>query len=172
MRLICGDPDHNPAGGTCRLPCDYRHLQRGGSDDNGDVRYRTAERADQEAWFNSHGGRYPLLVAEEEGTVVGWASISRWSGRKAYDGTGEASFYLKSEYRGRGIGKRLATALVDEARKMNFHTLIARVADESSVSLRLCKSVGFEEIGVMKEVGRKFGRLLDVHILQKMIEQN
>lgn len=125
---------------------------------------------DQRAWFNSHVGRYPILVATTGGAVVGWASITRWSDRKAYDDTGEASFYVKSDYRGHGIGRELAQAIVDEARRLKFHTLIARVAGESTVSLHLSNSVGFEEIGIMKEVGMKFGRLLDVHILQMMLD--
>jgi len=125
--------------------------------------------ADQLAWFSSHTGRYSLVVAEMGGLVVGWASITRWSERKAYDETGEVSFYVSSEHRGQGIGRSLTGAIVEEARKKNFHTLIARVAGESTVSLHLSRSFGFEEIGVMKEVGRKFGKLLDVHILQKML---
>ena len=125
--------------------------------------------SDQLSWFQSHHGRHPIIVAALNGTVVGWASISRWSERKAYDETGEVSFYVKSEHRGHGIGRRLTEAIVEEARKMKFHTLIARVAGESVVSLHLSTTSGFVEIGIMKEVGKKFGRLLDVHILQKML---
>jgi L-amino acid N-acyltransferase len=126
--------------------------------------------SDQLAWFNSHGGRHPIVVAITEGQVIGWASISRWSDRKAYDDTGEVSFYVKSEYRGKGTGRLLVQAIVQEARHLKFHTLIARVAGESSVSLHLSRSIGFVDVGIMKEVGRKFGRLLDVHILQMMLD--
>jgi phosphinothricin acetyltransferase len=126
--------------------------------------------SDQLAWFNSHVGRHPILVAVTDGRVVGWVSISRWSDRKAYDGTGEVSFYVRSDFRGRGIGRRLAQAIVDKARQLNYHTLIARVAAESSVSLHLSRSIGFMDVGTMKEVGRKFGRLLDVHVLQMMLD--
>jgi L-amino acid N-acyltransferase YncA len=104
------------------------------------------------------------------GLVVGWVSLTRWSDRKAYDDTGEISFYVKSAYRGRGLGRQLTDAIIAEARSLKFHTLIARVAGESSVSLRLCRSSGFVDIGVMQEAGRKFGRLLDVNILQKMLD--
>jgi phosphinothricin acetyltransferase len=125
--------------------------------------------AEQSKWFQSHDTRHPILVAVLDGTVVGWVSLTMWSDRRAYDDTGEVSFYVKSEFRGRGLGRQLTRAMIDEARRLNFHTLIARVAGESSVSLRLCKSVGFADVGVMKEVGRKFNRLLDVHILQLML---
>jgi phosphinothricin acetyltransferase len=77
---------------------------------------------------------------------------------------------VKSEFRGRGIGRKLKQATIEEARRLEFHTLIARVAEGSEASLHLNESFGFFHVGTMKEVGRKFGRLLDVHILQKMLE--
>jgi len=127
----------------------------------------TSERLE---WFHSHDTRHPIMVAGLEGKVVGWASLSRWSERSAYDDTGETSFYVKAEHRGKGIGRKLKQAIIDEARRLRFHTLIARVASESNESLHLNESLGFVHIGTMKEVGRKFGRLLDVHILQKMLD--
>jgi len=132
----------------------------------------TEPRGDEEAraWFEEHTGRYPILVATRGGVVVGWASISQWSDRKGYDGTAEISYYVKSGHRGEGIGRRLVDATITNARKQKLHTLVARIGGESEVSLRLCRSAGFTDVGVMKEVGHKFGRLLDVHILQKMLE--
>lgn len=127
----------------------------------------TSERLE---WFNSHDARHPIVVAVLDGKVVGWASLSRWSERSAYDDTGETSFYVKAEHRGKGIGRKLKQAIIDEARRLRFHTLVARVASESNESLHLNESLGFVHIGTMKEVGRKFGRLLDVHILQKMLD--
>ncbi len=126
----------------------------------------TAERLQ---WFQSHGERHPILVAVVDEKVVGWTSLSRWSERRAYDDTGETSFYVKSEYRGQGIGRKLKQAIIDEARRLRYHTIIARVVSESNASLHLNESFGFVHIGTMKEVGRKFGKLLDVHILQKFI---
>ncbi len=125
--------------------------------------------ADARTWFDAHTGRYPILVAETNGAVVGWASISQWSDRKGYDGTAEISYYVKDGHRGQGIGRRLVDAAVEEARKAKLHTLIARIGGESDVSLHLCRSSGFTDIGIMKEVGQKFGRLLDVHLLQIML---
>jgi phosphinothricin acetyltransferase len=126
--------------------------------------------AEQLAWFRSHGGRFAVLVAAQDGVIVGWTSLSRWSDRPAYDGTAETSVYVKREYRGRGIGRQLEEAIINQARNSRFHTLIARIAGESTESLRLHESLGFLHIGTMKEVGRKFGRLLDVHMLQKMLD--
>jgi L-amino acid N-acyltransferase len=126
--------------------------------------------AERLAWFESHGGRFVVLVAETAGVVVGWTSLSRWSDRPAYDDTAETSVYVRGGYRRRGIGRRLEEAVIDHARDFRFHTLIARIAGESTESLRLHESLGFVHVGTMKEVGRKFGRLLDVHMLQKMLE--
>ena len=86
-------------------------------------------RADQLKWFQSHDERHPILVAVMGGKVVGWASLSKWSDRRAYDDTAESSFYVKSEYRGRGIGRMLKEAIIEEARRLHFHTLIACVAE-------------------------------------------
>lgn len=120
-------------------------------------------------WLKSHRERYPVIVAELDGKVVGWASLSRWSDRSAYDDTAETSFYVNSGYRGRGVGRKLKEAIIDEARRLKFHTLIARIAEGGDVSLHLNESFGFVHVGTLKEVGRKFGRLLNVHILQKML---
>jgi|SRR5579859_5505278 len=126
----------------------------------------TAERL---AWFESHDERHPIVVALLDGQVVGWAAITKWSDRQAYADTAETSFYVKLEHRGRGIGRQLKGAVIEEARKLSFHSLIARVAEGSRESIHLNESFGFVHVGVLREVGRKFGRLLDVHIMQKML---
>jgi len=121
---------------------------------------------EQEAWFARHGGRHPVLGAESDGVVVGWASLTEWSDRCAYADTAEVSVYVRADRRGQGIGRRLMEALVDAGRRAGLHTLIARIADGNAASVRLHEALGFEHIGVMREVGRKFGRLLDVHMMQ------
>jgi len=120
-------------------------------------------------WFESHDKRHPILVAVVDNVVAGWASLSMWSDRKAYDGTAETSFYVASEFRNKGIGRKLKAAIIEEAKRLGYHTLIARVAEGSDASMHLNKSFGFFLVGTMKEVGWKFGKLLDVHILQKML---
>jgi phosphinothricin acetyltransferase len=122
------------------------------------------------SWFRSHDERHPVLVAVVEGKVAGWACLSSWSERRAYDGTAETSFYVQAAYRGRGIGRQLKEALIREARRIGIHTLIARVAEGSQESIHLNESCGFVKIGTLREVGQKFGRFLDVHIMQMMLE--
>lgn len=127
-------------------------------------RTRTAQRS----WMAAHAPPYSVLVAERDGEVVGWASLSAWSERRAYAGTSEASEYVAAPYRGRGIGRAMLARLLREADRGGFHTVIARVADGNRASLRLHRAFGFRRIGVMREVGLKFGRQIDVHLLQRM----
>lgn len=122
--------------------------------------------AEREGWFLAHTGKWPIIVAAGDEGVLGWASLSRWSGRCAYAGTAELSFYVGSAHRGRGTGSRLAEEIVRRGKEGGLHTLLAIVADESAVSIHILSSLGFERAGHLREVGRKFGRLLDVHLLQ------
>jgi len=127
--------------------------------------------AEREQWLRSHDERHPVLVAVVEERVVGWASLTRWSDRTAYADTAETSVYVHSTQRGRGIGRKLKSAIIEEARRLGYHTLIARVAEGSSESLHLNENAGFVLVGTLKQVGRKFGKLLDVHLLQKMLNE-
>jgi len=124
--------------------------------------------AEQRVWFDSHDHKHSILVAELDGIVVGWASLSEWSDRCAYADTAEISLYVKEEFRGKGIGKRLLEEIVREGERAGLHTVVARITEGNRESVHLHESVGFEHIGVMKEVGQKFGRLLDVRIMQKI----
>ncbi len=123
---------------------------------------------EQRSWYTGHDSKHPILVAEKEDIVVGWASLSNWSDRCAYADTAEVSLYVKKEYRKEGIGKLLLETLLQEGKKAGLHTLIARIAEGNSSSVKLFEREGFILIGVMKEVGRKFGRLLDVYLMQKI----
>lgn len=133
-----------------------------------DVQPKTAE--EQKEWFEEHDAKHPLLVAEQVERVVGWASLSRWSDRCAYSDTAEVSLYVKEEYRGKGIGKTLLKALVNEGESAGLHTVVARISEGNDISLHLFESEGFEQVGIMREVGRKFGKLLDVYMLQKVYD--
>lgn len=133
-----------------------------------DTQPKTLE--EQEAWFADHSTKYPILVAEEGDRVVGWASLSLWSDRCAYSDTAEGSLYIKEEHRRKGIGRKLIKAMMEEGRKAGLHTIIARIAEGNEISVHLAESVGFEHIGIMREVGRKFGKLMDVYLMQKIFD--
>ncbi|MDP6040509.1 MAG: N-acetyltransferase family protein, partial [Candidatus Latescibacteria bacterium] len=121
---------------------------------------------EQEEWFDQHDEDFPILAAALDDQIVGWASISAWSDRCAYSDTAEGSTYVHAGHRGKGIGTQLARAIIDRAKKAGIHTILARVAEGNAGSLALLATLGFEEVGIMKEVGFKFGKRLDVHLLQ------
>jgi phosphinothricin acetyltransferase len=131
-----------------------------------DTKPQTLE--EQKIWFTNHGAKYPILVAEQDGLIVGWASLSRWSDRCAYSDTAEISLYVKKEHRGKGIGRKLLEAIVQKGQEVGLHTVIARIAEGNEISVHFHRPVGFEHVGIMKEVGRKFGKLLDIHLMQKI----
>ncbi len=124
--------------------------------------------AEQRVWFANHGPRNPILVAELNDVVVGWASLSEWSVRFAYSDTAEISLYVKQEFRSKGIGRKLLEEIIREGEKVGLHTVVARITAGNKESIHLHESVGFEHIGVMREIGLKFDRLLDVHLMQKI----
>jgi len=126
---------------------------------------------DQKAWFLDHGSTFPILIAELEGKVIGWASLSRWSIKKAYSQTVELSIYIDKPQREKGFGRKLMETIIGEGKQAGFHTILARIAEGNKVSLHLHKVLGFKLVGVMREVGRKFDQLLDVHLMQLVFER-
>ncbi len=125
--------------------------------------------AEQLTWIDEHRGPYPAIVAIQAGEVVGFGSLSRYHTRPAYATTVEDSVYVAATARGRGIGHLLLDELVSLACAHGFHTILARIVGDNAGSVALHRSCGFIQVGVEREVGRKFGRWLDVSILQKML---
>ena len=125
---------------------------------------RTPEK--QVEWFNRHKANHPVLVAEENGQIAGWASLSPWSDRCAYDSTVEVSVYLAPEQRGKGLGFQLLQLVTEAGRKAGNHTVISRISSDNLASIRIHEKAGYSTVGTMKEVGFKFGRFLDVVMMQ------
>ena len=121
---------------------------------------------EQERWFREHGDTNPILVAAMRGNIIGWASLSRWSDRCAYSDTAEISLYISESHQGKGFGRQLMKCIIEKGRQAGLHTVIARIAEGNDISVHLHESLGFRHVGIMKEVGRKFGRLIDVHMMQ------
>jgi phosphinothricin acetyltransferase len=126
--------------------------------------------AQQREWFERHSPSLPLLVAESDSAVIAWASLSLWSGRCAYSETAEASIYVHRDHRHKGTGRQLFQALLAAGKEAGFHTVIGRIAEGNDASLRLVNSLGFSVIGTMRQVGFKFGKRLDVHLVQLMLD--
>jgi len=124
----------------------------------------------QRQWIADRTGAFSAIVAVDASHgVVGFAALSTYRDRAGYRTTVENSVYVHRKHQRKGIGRQLLTALLEVARDSGFHTMIARVDSLSVGSLELHKSLGFVEVGVEREIGRKFGRWLDSVILQRML---
>ena len=110
----------------------------------------------------------PYLVAEREGSVVGFAYAGPYRVRPAYRFTVENSIYLDPAARGQGIGTLLLTRLIEDCERAGKRQMVAIVGDSANLaSIRLHTRLGFREVGVLLSVGRKFDRWLDTVILQR-----
>jgi len=125
--------------------------------------------SDQAAWMSGHSGVYPVVVADTDGVVAGFSSLSAYRPRPGYATAVEDSVYVAEGYRGQGVGRLLLNGAVEAARDHGFHSVIGRIVTEQTASIALHKACGFEIIGIEREVGRKFGRWLDVALAQRML---
>lgn len=113
---------------------------------------------------------FPVFVAEENEVVIGFSSIGPFRNWAAYKYSVENSVYVAAEHRGKGIGKLLLLPLIEAAKELKMHTIIASIDHTNESSLRLHKSLGFIEVAHFKQVGYKFGRWLDLKFLQLILE--
>jgi phosphinothricin acetyltransferase len=114
---------------------------------------------------------FPFLVAEREGDVVAYAYAARFRDRAAYAHTCEDSIYVAHDARGGGIGTVLLTALIDAARAAGFQQMIAVIGGGEPASVALHGKCGFVHAGRMRNVGYKFGRLLDTVYMQRDLRE-
>ena len=111
-----------------------------------------------------------MLVADDNGIVAGFASLSPYRDRPAYRTTVENSVYVDPAQQGKGVGRQLMIELLDTARDHGFHSMIARIVSGNGASIALHRGLGFETVGVEREVGRKLGKWLDVVVMQRMLD--
>lgn len=125
---------------------------------------------DQVEWMaDRSGARFVLVAVDEDDTVIGFASTSPYRDRAAYATTVEDSVYVAEGHHTQGVGAALLSELIATARAHGFHSMIARIVADHTASISLHRSCGFEVIGHEREVGRKFGRWLDVIVMQRML---
>lgn len=130
---------------------------------------RTLE--EQQKWLDDHRGAHPAIVAiADGGEVCGFGSLSPYRPRPAYRTTVEDSVYVDPAFQGQGVGRALLSDLVHLAASHGFHAIIGRVVGGHEASIGLHRSCGFEQVGVEREVGRKFGRWLDVVLMQLLVD--
>jgi L-amino acid N-acyltransferase len=120
-------------------------------------------------WLALHQEDSPVLVAQVDEDVVGYASLSKWSEKQAYDKTVQFSIYLDENFRGQGIGLRLSESILKYAKEQGTHCVISLISEGNEVSFALHRKLGFRFMGVMQEAGRKFDRYIDVHFYQLLL---
>ena len=125
--------------------------------------------ADQRAWLAARSGAHTALVAVEDGEVIGFGSLSPYKDRPAYATSVEDSVYIHQDHQGKGVGRMLLTALVAAAEASGFHAVFARIVGGHEASIGLHAALGFEIVGTEREVGRKFGRWLDVVVMERLL---
>ena len=132
----------------------------------------TEERTPEERreWLGTRGPRHPVLVAESDGAVVGWASLNVFNARRAYEHVADLSLYVARAWRGRGVGRRLLEALVARARELGYHKLVLAAFPWNEAGMRAYARAGFREVGVYREQGRLDGRWVDTIVMEKIIE--
>jgi phosphinothricin acetyltransferase len=132
--------------------------------------YSERSTAQQSAWFKAKRDQgLPILVAENAGAAVGFASYGPFRPWPAYLHSVENSLYVAADWRGRGIGSLLLPALIQRATDRGLHTMIAGIDAANEASLRLHAKFGFKPVGQFREVGWKFERWLDLAFLQRML---
>jgi phosphinothricin acetyltransferase len=119
-----------------------------------------------EDWDKAHAAS-PRLIAVENNEVLGWSAITPVSGRCVYAGVGEVSVYISTATRGKGVGKQLLQALIEESEKANYWTLQAGIFPENKASLTLHTSIGFRTIGIRERIGKMNGVWRDTLLLEK-----
>jgi len=123
-----------------------------------------------EEWDSAHVLQ-PRLVATDNQMVLGWAALTPVSGRCVYAGVGEVSVYVSDQARGKGIGKKLLAALIEESEKNNFWTLQAGIFPENTASIKIHEYSGFRIIGRRERIGQMNGQWRDTLLLEKRSEK-
>jgi len=125
--------------------------------------------AEQQEWLSDRSGAHVAVVATDDGgTIIGFGSLSPYRSRPAYSTTVEDSVYVAPDHQGEGVGRALLSELVSLARAHGFHAMMARIVGGHEASIALHQRCGFEVVGTEREVGRKFGKWLDVVLMQQV----
>jgi len=122
------------------------------------------------AWYNDRvNNGFPVFVAEINGAIAGFSTFGHFRAWPCYRYTVEHSVYVHIDHRGKGLAKLLMQPLIDRAREMKLHAMIAGIDAENEVSYKLHQSFGFVEVAHFKEVGFKFNRWLDLKFMELIL---
>jgi phosphinothricin acetyltransferase len=132
-----------------------------------DINEQTIE--ERTVWFGHYGEMHPLIVAEMDGKVAGYACLSKFREKEGYRRSAEVSVYVDPDLHGRGIGKSLLSEILDRGRTLGYHVIIAGITADNEISIKLHEKFGFKASGHLKEVGFKFDRWQDVLFYQLIL---
>jgi L-amino acid N-acyltransferase YncA len=116
--------------------------------------------------------KYRTYLIRNFDELIGFCFTNQFRKKKAYDRTAEMGLYLKPEFTGKGIGKRAVAFLEKEAVNKQIRVLVASISGENTASIKLCRQLGYKKCAHYKQVGEKFGRLLDVVDYQKILPES
>ena len=133
--------------------------------------YDTRTLEQQQAWFEEkQTSGFPILAAENNNEVIGFGTFGGFRVKVGYRFTVEHSVYVADKAIGKGIGKLILQKLIDLAKEQNYHIMIGVIDASNSGSIEFHKKFGFKETGVLKEVGYKFDKWLDVSLMQLILK--
>lgn len=126
--------------------------------------------AERAGWLAERGERFPVLVAEREGQIIGWGSLNPFSPRVAYRHVADLSIYVARDGRGAGVGTRMLAALIELARHYEFHKIVLAAFPWNERGMRLYQRSGFREVGVYREQGMLDGQWVDTIIMELLLD--
>jgi phosphinothricin acetyltransferase len=115
------------------------------------------------------GERFPTVVAELDDQIIAWAGASPYSPRPCYAGIAEFSVYVDRGHRGMGAGHATLSALLETCEQAGIWKILSRIFPENQASLKLCRRLGFREVGVYRRHARLDGAWRDVVIVEKLV---
>lgn len=128
---------------------------------------RTPE--ERRAWLAGRGPRHPVVVAEDDGRVLGWGSLNPFSPRASYRFVADFSVYVARECRGQGIGRLMLARLIELAATHGYHKLVLFTLPWNAAGIALYRSFGFRTVGTYAEQGQLDGRWVDTVIMEKLL---
>lgn len=133
--------------------------------------YEPKKLADIKQWFtDKEQAGWPILVAEEDGIFLGYATYGTFRIKAAYQYTVEHSVYVSPALTGKGIGRVLLTTLIEKAKEQGLHSMIGCIDADNKASIQFHQRLGFKKAGVLKEVGFKFNRWLDLQFMELLLK--
>ena len=125
---------------------------------------------DIQSWLNNFNARERLFVCRKSDLIVGWAIIKKYSDREGYRFACETAVYLSSSETGKGYGGLIKQFLIDTCKALEYKHLVAKIFSNNKASIRYNEKLGYEMVGVQKNIGFKNGEWIDMTIMQYLID--